>query len=275
VIKKYWKIALPIILLGAGYFYFFIDVNKFGLGVLTTLKTIKGESVNLDAMKHADQSHDHSVWDGLLQKHVSDKGSVDYEGFIKDHDLLIQYLDHLSIGSPNPAKSQEEHLAYWINAYNAFTVKLIIDHWPLKSIKDIGGNIPMIDSPWSIKFFKIGGVDFDLDTIEHEILRKKFVEPRIHFAIVCASMSCPTLLNQAFVPTELESQLDSQTRAFINDSSKNRISDKSMALSQIFEWFKMDFSEQGNLRKYIEPYTTVNLPEGDIEFIEYDWSLNM
>jgi len=275
VIKKYWKIALPIILLGAGYFYFFIDVNKFGLGVLTTLKTIKGESVNLDAMKHADESHDHSVWDGLLQKHVSDKGSVDYEGFIKDHDLLIQYLDHLSIGSPNPAKSQEEHLAYWINAYNAFTVKLIIDHWPLKSIKDIGGNIPMIDSPWSIKFFKIGGVDFDLDTIEHEILRKKFVEPRIHFAIVCASMSCPTLLNQAFVPTELESQLDSQTRAFINDSSKNRISDKSMALSQIFEWFKMDFSEQGNLRKYIEPYTTVNLPEGDIEFIEYDWSLNM
>lgn len=275
MIKKYWKIALPIILLGAGYFYFFIDVNKFGLGVLTTLKTIKGESVNLDAMKHADESHDHSVWDGLLQKHVSDKGSVDYEGFIKDHDLLIQYLDHLSIGSPNPAKSQEEHLAYWINAYNAFTVKLIIDHWPLKSIKEIGGNIPMIDSPWSIKFFKIGGVDFDLDTIEHEILRKKFVEPRIHFAIVCASMSCPTLLNQAFVPTELESQLDSQTHAFINDSSKNRISDKSMALSQIFEWFKMDFSEQGNLRKYIEPYTTVNLPEGDIEFIEYDWSLNM
>ncbi len=275
MIKKYWKIFFVIALVGFGFFFIYIDINKFGLEVLTRVKTIKGETVKLEMMKYAEGNHDHAIWDDLLQKNVSKSGSVDYLGFMNDRDLLTQYLDHLSIGPPALDKPSQEQLAYWINAYNAFTIQLIIDHWPLKSIKDIGGNVPMIDSPWSIKFFKIGGVDFDLDTIEHEILRKKFNEPRIHFAIVCASMSCPALLNRAFVPQKVDGQLDQQARAFIHDPSKNQISEETMALSQIFDWFKMDFTKEGSLRQYIQQYTSVNLPEGDIDFIAYDWSLNM
>lgn len=236
---------------------------------------MKGQSVDLSEMNAIEGKHDHTIWDGLLKKHVSIAGNVDYVGFITDRHLLAQYLNHLSIGPPSSGSSDEEQLAYWINAYNAFTIQLIIDHWPLQSIRDIGGNIPMIDSPWSIKFFKIGGVDFDLDTIEHQILRKKYEEPRIHFAIVCASKSCPRLLNQAFTSDLLDRQLQNQAIAFVNDPSKNRITSEALALSQIFDWFKMDFTKKGTLKEYIQPYTQEDLSRRDIDFIDYDWSLNM
>lgn len=275
MIKKYRLLVFVLLLAGSGYFYFFIDFNQFRLGVLTTLKTMKGQSVDLSEMHTIEGKHDHTIWTSLLKKHVSLEGNVDYAGFITDRLLLAQYLDHLSVGPPSLGSSDEEQIAYWINAYNAFTIQLIIDHWPLNSIRDIGGNIPMIDSPWSIKFFKIGGVDFDLDTIEHEILRKKFDEPRIHFAIVCASKSCPRLLNQAFTPDLLEQQLESQARAFVNDPSKNRITSDGLALSQIFDWFKTDFTKEGSLKEYIQPYTQEDLSDRDINFTDYDWSLNM
>ena len=143
----------------------------------------------------------HTQWDLLLKKHVDARGMVDYEGFIRDKEQLEQYLKKLSNTPPDPETwSEAEQLAYWINAYNAFTVKLIADNYPVESIEDLHPtiNIPMLNTVWHKKFFKIGGRESSLDEIEHKILRKQFNEPRIHFAINCASYSCPPLRGEAY-----------------------------------------------------------------------------
>jgi hypothetical protein len=153
----------------------------------------------------------HQAFDELLKKHVTKDGIVDYKGFIQDKAKLEKYLDLLSNNAPDRGKwSKDEQLAYWINAYNAFTVKLIVDNYPVKSIQDFipTVKIPLVNTVWHIKFFKIGGKEASLDEIEHKILRKEFEEPRIHFAINCASFSCPPLLNEAFFPEKIDQQLD-------------------------------------------------------------------
>jgi hypothetical protein len=133
--------------------------------------------------------------------------------------------------------SESAQLAYWINVYNAFTIKLIIDHYPVESIKDIGSKIqvPFINSPWDIKLIEIEGKKYDLNNVEHSILRKDFEEPRIHFAIVCASFSCPKLRREAFTAEKLEEQLQEQAVDFINDPAKNSISKNKAEVSKIFQ----------------------------------------
>lgn len=168
-------------------------------------------------------------------------------------------------------------MAYWINAYNAFTVQLIIRHHPVKSIKDIGPKlaIPLVNSVWDVKFIDVSGVRVSLNRIEHEILRKEFNEPRIHFAIVCASYSCPTLLNRAFTAELLEKQLEAQAIAFINDPLRNRISKETLELSSIFNWFKGDFTKDGTLPDYIKRYAAMAVSDRPkVSFMDYDWSLN-
>ena len=141
----------------------------------------------------------HEIWNGLVQKYASKDGKVNYKGFIQDSVLFNKYLTILKNNHPNDKNWNEaEQLAYWINAYNAYTVKLIIDNYPLKSIKDIKKGLPFINSVWDIKFIKIEGATYDLNNIEHSILRTKYNEPRIHFAINCASFSCPNLRPEAF-----------------------------------------------------------------------------
>jgi hypothetical protein len=141
----------------------------------------------------------HQQWDSLLQKHVTAEGWVDYDGFIKDSLDLRSYLNLLSENHPDPGTwTNEERMAYWINAYNAFTVDLILRHYPLESIKDIRPGIPFVNTVWDIKFINIQGQTYDLNNIEHGILRPKFDEPRIHFAVNCASVSCPKLMNRAY-----------------------------------------------------------------------------
>ena len=184
------------------------------------------------------------------------------------------YLDLLRNNPPGMNWSESHQLAYWINAYNAFTVKLIVDHYPLKSIKDISDGLPMINSPWDIKFFKIGNTEFDLNTIEHEILRKIFDEPRIHFAINCASISCPILRNEAYMANKMEDQLEEQTYRFINDPKTNIINKSSTQLSRIFDWFRSDFLKQSDLITYIQGYNSNLNIENKITYLEYDWRLN-
>lgn len=219
----------------------------------------------------------HQLWDELVKKHVDETGKVNYKGFKSDHEKLKKYLNLLSSSVPNDKWSEKEKLAYWINAYNAFTVELILKHYPVKSIKDIGGlvKIPGISSPWDIKFIKIGNEEYDLSSIEHQILRKKFNEPRIHFAINCASYSCPRLRNEAFTADKLESQLQDQAKKFVNDSRKNHITANNLELSQIFNWFKGDFTKEKKLIAYIQQYTSVKInPNAKVSYIDYDWSLN-
>lgn len=252
-----------------------MNINEIGLTALSLIKKIKGESVNLTALSQTYAPViDHAQWTELLEKHVSVEGNVNYQGFQQDQQALDRYLDLLSANPPASNWSEAEQLAYWINAYNAFTVKLILDHYPLTSIKDIANGLPMINSPWDIKFFKIGETDMDLNTIEHEILRKQFAEPRIHFAINCASFSCPRLRNEAFEANTLEQQLEDQTYGFIYNPDKNRISDSSIQLSSIFSWFEGDFTKEGDLISFIRPYKVDIREDLKIEYIEYDWLLN-
>lgn len=219
----------------------------------------------------------HDQFTVLLKKHVSPAGKVDYKGFIKDSTQLNQYLKQLSDNPPQKTWIKEEELAYWINAYNAFTIQLIIRNYPLKSIKDIGSSIkiPFINTPWDIKFIRIGKERLDLNKIEHGILREKFNEPRIHFAIVCASVSCPKLLNEAYEAANINAQLDTQARAFINDPSRNKITSNQAQLSQIFSWFRGDFTKQGNLISFINKYSKVKInPNARISSLDYNWNLN-
>jgi hypothetical protein len=220
---------------------------------------------------------DHRAWDALLQKHVDPKGHVSYSGFKKEAAQLDAYLKLLSDCPPAKDWTVNERLAYWINAYNAFTIKLIIDHYPVKSIKDIGPKlaIPLVNSVWDVKFFKIGGVEMSLNHIEHDILRKEFNEPRIHFAIVCASFSCPVLLNRAFTAQAVEQQLQAQAVDFINDPVRNRITVDHLQLSSIFNWFKADFTKNGTLTQFIARYAKVKVnPKAKVSHLDYDWSLN-
>ena len=221
---------------------------------------------------------DHRLWDEMLKKHVSAAGWVDYEGWQKDRAQLKTYLQMLSENPPDDSLwSTEEKLAYWINAYNAFTVELILDNYPLKSITDLHPAlyIPGVNTVWHKKFFKIGGVETSLDEIEHKILRAEFEEPRIHFAIVCASFSCPRLRNEAYVASGLERQLNEQARGFINDPLRNRLSENEISISKIFKWFKGDFTKKGSLISYLNQYASVGInPGARIKHMDYNWELN-
>ena len=222
----------------------------------------------------------HQLWTDLLQMHVTEDGRVNYEGFIKDSDKLDQYLKLLTDNPPDKEKwTADEQLAYWINVYNAFTVKLVIDHYPVDGIKEIGGkiNIPFVNSVWDIEFVDIGGKKITLNQVEHSIIRVEFAEPRIHFAVNCASYSCPILLNEAYVPERLDEQLERQTIAFINNERFNKIKSPDKAeVSKLFQWYSGDFkSGRSTIIDYINKYSEVKLSSNArISYMDYDWSLN-
>ncbi|MGB4974959.1 MAG: DUF547 domain-containing protein, partial [Cyclobacteriaceae bacterium] len=154
----------------------------------------------------------HDAFDKLLKKYVMEDGRVNYKGFIKDSTAFNKYLSTLSNHPPNKTWTANENKAFWINVYNAFTIKLIIDNYPVKSIKDLGGSLYKINTAWDIQFIKIGDETYDLNNVEHSKLRRVYNDPRIHFAVVCASKSCPKLINEAYVSSKLDEQLDQAGR---------------------------------------------------------------
>ena len=220
----------------------------------------------------------HESWNQLLKVYVSPTGIVNYKGFVKDKAKLDAYLKTISDNAPDRKTwSKNEQLAYWINAYNAFTVKLIVDNYPVQSIRDLGPalKIPLIKDVWHYKFFKIGGEESSLDEIEHSILRKEFEEPRIHFAINCASVSCPPLLNEAFMASKIDAQLERVARTFVNDKSRNKISTNAVEISSIFSWFKGDFTKNGSIIDFLNKYSTVKIDKNaKVSHLDYNWNLN-
>lgn len=232
----------------------------------------------MDKVQSNSKPISHKTWDGLLKRHAKPDGKVDYKGFAKDEPLLNQYLTLISQNHPNDANwSEAQQLAYWINAYNAFTVKLILDNYPIKSIKDItkGPSIPFINSPWDIKFIEIENQTYDLNNIEHGILRQHFNEPRIHFAINCASVGCPRLLNEAYKAETLESQLQKMTIEFINGKGITEIRDDYIQISLIFSWFGSDFKKETTLIEFLNKYSHTKINENvNVDFFSYDWHLN-
>jgi hypothetical protein len=210
---------------------------------------------------------DYTNYNILLKNHVSNLGIVNYKGFIKDKKIFISFLSELSKNTPNPTWSKEKKIAYWMNVYNAFTIKLIIDNYPLKSIKEI-------KKPWDLLFIKIGKKHYSLNDIEHHILRK-MNDSRIHFGINCASYSCPPLQNKAFRELTVNEDLDTLTSQFINDKNRNIISEQSIILSKIFKWFSKDFKKDGNLINYLNKYSNIRIESSAKKsFKNYNWSLN-
>lgn len=210
---------------------------------------------------------DHKSWGRLLNNFVDENGNVDYLGFKKESETLNRYLEQLGNNTVNENWSREKKLAYYINLYNAATVKLILDNYPLASITDI-------NKPWDKAWIKYGGELISLGEIEHKILRK-MNEPRIHFVINCASYSCPKLLNEAYTEGKLDKQLDEATKDFVNDPSRNIISENKAELSKIFKWYKKDFENNGSLIVYLNQYLKSSInPDAKIEYLKYNWSLN-
>jgi hypothetical protein len=217
----------------------------------------------------------HQQWDRLLKKHVNAAGLVNYKGFQKDKAELDAYLQNLSNNAPQKNWSANDQKAFWINAYNAYTISLILQNYPVKSIKDIGGKIYKVNTPWDIKFINIGGKKYDLNNIEHGMLRRGFDDPRIHFALVCASISCPRLRNEAYTGAQLNAQLEDAGREFLNDKSKNRISADRAELSKYFSWYKGDFTKNGSLTDFINKYSQAKINANTkIGSLDYNWNLN-
>ena len=237
----------------------------------------------------------HREWDGLLKKHVvlvagGKSSQVRYAAFAKDRAALKAYLDALS-GVPAAsfeAWPKAERMAFLINAYNAFTVELILAHCPVKSIKDIGG---LLDNRWKRKFFNLLGKPATLDMIEHDMLRKPgaYDDPRVHFAVNCASVGCPMLREEAYTAGRLDAQLEEQTRRFLGDRSRNRFANGRLEVSEIFRWFKEDWtsgyrgvrSREEFFAKYADlladdAAARKSIAEGKapIAHLDYDWSLN-
>jgi len=232
--------------------------------------------------------HSHSSFDTLLRESVLFKGSksyVKYSTVKKNPALLNSYIKKIQSVSVKEYESwsKNQKMAFLINAYNALTIKLILTKYPhVKSIKDLGG---FFSSPWKKEFFTLFGKKRHLDYIEHELLRKKFKDARIHFAIVCASKSCPALMNYAYLPEKLDNQLEKSAELFIRDMERNRYNrDKnSLELSSIFKWFSEDFErERGSVSAFVAPYITEDktvrkkIASGDVDisYLDYDWSLN-
>lgn len=215
----------------------------------------------------AQSAPSHAGLDSLLQKYVSETGKVNYKGLKDSKDALYAYCQLLSDNPVQDAWSREEKMAYWINAYNAFTLRLIADHYPTPSIMRFDGG-----KTWDVKRIAIGGKKYSLNDIENDILRPQFKDPRIHFAINCAAKSCPPLRNRAYTAENLDSTLEARTRAFINDPQYNTLTASKASVSKIFEWYAADF---GDLKNYLNRYADTQLkPSATVVFLEYDWALN-
>lgn len=219
---------------------------------------------------------DHGIYGALLKSYVVD-GKVNYEGFKQDEANLDLYLAQLEKVKPEHL-SRGEQMAFYINAYNAWTIKLILENYPgVKSIKDLGS---LFKSPWKKKFVKIDSKTITLDNIEHDILRPNYKDPRIHFAVNCASISCPPLLDEPFTGSALERQLEDAAISFINDPQSNFVKGDKLYVSRIFKWFGEDFNN--DILGYVRSYSRGDLAKRikdagnklKVKYLDYDWSLN-
>jgi hypothetical protein len=237
--------------------------------------------------------HRHAAWNDLVSRNVVwiDAGhasQVRYASFAGDRSQLRAYLESLSAVPRQEFASwtKAEQLAFLINAYNAFTIEKVLTRYPdLKSIRDFGS---FVGNPWKDKFFTLLGAPMSLDGIEHDIIRKPgaYDEPRIHFAVNCASVGCPALRNEAYVADRLDVQLKDQTQRFLSDRSRNRyvVPSNTLEVSKIFDWYGSDF-EKGNLSAFFGGYAdaiadapqarqTIREGGARIRFLAYDWALN-
>jgi len=224
--------------------------------------------------------HSHAAWDALLRQHVvllegGRASQLRYAGIAQERAAFRQYLDSLSrVGEAEfQAWSRPQQMAFLVNAYNAYTVEKILTRYPdIRSIWDFG---KFFGNPFRDEFFPLLGRKASLDAVEHGMLRKRYGEPRIHFAVNCASVGCPMLREEAYVAPRLEQQLEEQTVRFLSDRSRNRYREGRLEVSMIFDWFREDFEpREAFLLRYA---ALLGVPPGvrpKLAFLDYDWSLN-
>ena len=242
--------------------------------------------------------HSHAAWDALLKKHVryvqnGNASQVDYAGFSRDRVVLKAALDAYAAvpRAQFDRWSKPQQQAFLTNAYNAFTVEKILTRYPgIKSIREFG---TIFGNPWKDKFFTLFGQPAYLDLIEHEMLRRDgaYDDPRVHVAVVCASIGCPMLRNEAFTPERIDAQMEDGMRRFLSDRTRNRYNPqaKRLEISKIFDWYGKDFekghkghsSVKGAMAKYAdlladspEDRNAVRSQAAEVTFLEYDWALN-
>jgi len=212
----------------------------------------------------------HQIWDELTKKYVSTDGKVNYKGFKSELAQLEEYIDYLAKNPVKPTWSKNEELAYWFNLYNASTVYLIASNYPTSSITKLEKG-----KPWDKKFVKSGDKTYSLNDIENIIVRPNFNEPLVHVAFNCAAVSCPILLNEAFIVDKLYSQLEKQAKKWVNDTTKNKLTPDKIKVSQIFDWYKDDFKSSGGVISFINKYSNTKVNEkAKISYLEYNWNLN-
>lgn len=239
--------------------------------------------------------HTYAAWDQLVRRHVrwlpdNAQSRVNYGGLAAERSRLTQALGEMSAVSAADFESwgRPQRMAFLINAYNAFTVELILGAWPrVASIKDLGS---VLRSPWKQPFFVLLGGKHHLDWIEHEQLRPKYADPRVHAAVNCASIGCPALRPEAFLAATLDAQLDDSMRRFLSDRTRNRVVDGRLEVSAIFKWYRTDFEQgHGGIRRLEDVFarhadvmsddgaTRAALRQGalPVTFLPYDWSLNV
>ena len=213
--------------------------------------------------------HAYERYDAFLRKYVSSQGNVNYTSIKANKSELDAIVKEFNAQYPESNWSKNEVLAFWINTYNLFTIKLIVDNYPTSSITKIASK------PWDIKCVKLKGHTYSLDQVENSIIRKQFNEPRIHFALNCASESCPILMNSAYKASSLNSQLTRQTKLFLADGSKNSFDKKEITISPIFDWYKVDFTRNGTVIDFINNYRDPDIKSNvKIKYGEYSWKLN-
>ncbi len=238
--------------------------------------------------------HEFTNWDSITKQYVrwlpdNVQSRVDYAGLARERTRLAQVLsEYSSVSQATFGKwNQHQQMAFLINAYNAFTVELILTKYPdLRSIKDLGS---FLESPWKRKFFTLLGARHNLDWIEHEMLRARYHDPRIHTAIVCASIGCPALLPGAYTAAKLDQQLEDGMRRFVSDPTRNRYRAGKLEVSSIFDWFKGDFEKghqgyrsvgdvfaryAGNLTSDPRVEASIRAKAVPITFLDYNWMLN-
>lgn len=230
---------------------------------------------------------DYTAYAKLLQAHVRTGmingirlHLVDYQA-VKGDPNYAKALQEFAAAKPEPFQSKAERFAFWVNAYNLLAIKAVIDQYPTTSIKD-GGSL--FQSIWKRKIGTVAGKEFALDEIEHGILRPEFRDPRVHFAIVCASLSCPDLRTEPYVAERLDAQLDEAARSFLGNRTKGLVpgpDGQSARVSSIFKWFREDFTAAGGVAEFIrakvDPPLAVRiagLTNSGLSYLDYDWSLN-
>jgi hypothetical protein len=238
--------------------------------------------------------HSHAAWDALLKRYVvlapDGKASrLRYAGVAREHAMLKGYLDSLAAVPRAEFErwSRAQRIAFLVNAYNAFTVEKVLARYPeLRSIRDFGR---FFGNPFGDRFFRLFGEEFSLDRIEHEMLRQPgaYDEPRVHYALNCASLGCPMLREEAYVPTRLENQLEEQARRFLSDRTRNRYEPATgrLEVSRIFDWYEKDWTRDGSLAAYFARHAAQLADSAEdrrrivehkvgISFLDYDWTLN-